>query len=283
MATPTLTKHILPGVLGELLVDVRAGGRGSPRPAVVVVHGFKGFKDWGMFPPLAERLARAGLTAVTFNLSGSGVDDAGEFTLPERFGHDTYSAELDDLGRVLGALERGELGVAPPSSIGLLGHSRGAGIAVLQAARDSRIRALVTWSAISDVDRWSPEEHAEWRAAGVKEIVNARTGQRLPLYLDLLEDIERNATGPLDIMEAASRVTVPWLIVHGTADESVSYLEAEALRASSPSQTTRLYPVQGAGHTFGAVHPWRGSTPELDRVLDQSVSALTDYLVSAGS
>ncbi len=283
MATPTLTKHTLPGVLGELLVDVRAGGRRSPRPAVVVVHGFKGFKDWGMFPPLAERLARAGLTAVTFNLSGSGVDDAGGFTLPERFGHDTYSAELDDLRRVLDALERGELGVAPPSSIGLLGHSRGAGIAILQAAQDSRIRALVTWSAISDVDRWSPEEHTAWRAAGVKEVVNARTGQRLPLYLDLLDDIERNATGPLDIMEAASRVTVPWLIVHGTADESVSYLEAEALRASSSSQATRLYPVQGAGHTFGAVHPWRGSTPELDRVLDQSVSALTDHLVSTGS
>jgi hypothetical protein len=29
-----------------------------------VLHGFKGFKDWGMFPPFADRLARAGFTAV---------------------------------------------------------------------------------------------------------------------------------------------------------------------------------------------------------------------------
>ena len=97
MATPTLTTHDLAGALGEILVDVRAAGRDMPRPAVVVVHGFKGFKDWGMFPPLAERLARAGFVAVSFNLSGGGVDEAGDFVFPERFGHNTFSAEIEDL------------------------------------------------------------------------------------------------------------------------------------------------------------------------------------------
>ena len=114
MATPTLTKHSLPGALGPILIDVRAAGRSTPRPAVVVVHGFKGFKDWGMFPHLADRLALAGLTAVTFNLSGSGVDDAGQFSLPDRFGHNTFSAELHDLTRLLDALISGQLGTAIP-------------------------------------------------------------------------------------------------------------------------------------------------------------------------
>src|ERR671920_1591231 len=155
MATSTLTKHSLTGTLGPLLIDVRAAGRKVARPAVVVVHGFKGFKDWGMFPHLAERLALAGFSAVSFNLSGSGVDDAGEFTLPDRFGHNTFSAELQDLNRVLDALVMGELGTAPPTSVGLVGHSRGGGVAVLQAARDRRVRALVTWAAISRVERWS--------------------------------------------------------------------------------------------------------------------------------
>src|SRR6185437_1965630 len=124
MAPPPLTRHRVPGVLGDILIDVRAGGRDSPRPATVVVHGFKGFKDWGLWPALAERLARAGFSAVTLNLSGSGVDDAGEFVYPERFGHNTFSAELQDVRRVLDALAAGELGVAPPTTIGLLGHSR---------------------------------------------------------------------------------------------------------------------------------------------------------------
>ena len=281
MATPTLTTHQLPGALGEILVDVRAGGRESPRPAIVVVHGFKGFKDWGMFPPLAERLARAGLATVTFNMSGSGVDGAGAFAWPERFGRNTYSAELHDLGRVVVALRRGELGVAPPSTVGMVGHSRGGGIAVLHAAADPGVRALVTWASISGVERWSPHEVSEWRRAGSKEIVNARTGQRMPLFTDVLDDIERNAAGSLDILEAATRVTIPWLIVHGTEDESVSHLEGEALRAASPLPTTRLLAVESAGHTFGAGHPWDPAvhdTAALRRVFDMTLAWFAAHL-----
>ncbi len=271
MATPTLTRHRVAGALGEVLVDVRAGGRDSARPAVIVVHGFKGFKDWGLWPSLAERFARAGFSAVTLNLSGSGVDDAGEFVFPERFGHNTFSAELQDLRRVIDALAVGELGVAPPSSMGLLGHSRGGGIAVLHAAADPRVGALVTWAAISTVERWTPAERAAWRAAGVTEVRNARTGQTLPQYLDVLDDIERFAA-ELDIEAAAGRIAVPWLIVHGGDDEAVALLEGERLAAAAPRFGSRFLAIDGAGHTFGASHPWRGATPELERVIDATLA-----------
>jgi dienelactone hydrolase len=275
MATPTLTRHRLPGVLGEILIDVRAGGRDSPRPAVVVVHGFKGFKDWGLWPALAERLARAGLAAVTLNLSGSGVDDSGEFVHPERFGHNTFSAELQDLRRVTDALAHGELGVAPPSAVGLLGHSRGGGMAVLHTASDARIKALATWAAISTVQRWPAPQRAAWRRAGVDEVKNVRTGQVLPLYPDVLDDIERNADA-LDIEAAAGRVAVPWLIVHGTDDEAVALAEGERLAAGAPG--ARFLAVDGAGHTFGAVHPWRGATPVLERVEDTTLAFFAETL-----
>lgn len=277
MATPTLTRHRVPGVLGDLLIDVRAGGRETPRPAVVLVHGFKGFKDWGLWPPFAERLARAGVSAVTLNLSGSGVDDTGEFVFPERFGHNTFSAELQDLRRVVDALMAGDLGGAPPTSLGLLGHSRGGGIAVLHTAADPRVRALVTWAAICTVERWAAPERAAWRAAGVQPVRNARTGQILPQYPDVLDDIERNADS-LDIERAAARVAVPWLIVHGGGDEAVPLLEGERLAAAAPPARTRFVSVQGAGHTFGAVHPWRGTTPELDLVLNTTLSFFAEEL-----
>jgi len=276
MATPSLTKHSLPGSLGQILIDVRAGGRETPRPAVVVLHGFKGFKDWGMFPPLAERLARAGFAVVSFNFSGSGVDDAGDFSLPDRFGHNTYSAELDDLGHVLDALFRGELGLPSPSSLGLLGHSRGGAVALLQTAEDRRVEALVTWAAISRVDRWPADVRTSWRATGHTEIRNARTGQVLPLYTDVLDDIEQNADR-LDISDAAGRIKVPWLIIHGTQDESVNFQEAKALKADSRG-STRLLPIERGGHTFGATHPWRASTPELESVFDATLGWFTTHL-----
>ena len=281
MATPTLTKHRLPGSLGEILIDVRAAGRDSPRPAIVVAHGFKGFKDWGMFPPLAERLARAGFATITFNMSGSGVDDAGEFVWPERFGHNTFSAERRDLGLLMDALVRGELGLRPPTTVGLVGHSRGGAIAVLHAARDRRVQALVTWASISSVERWSPAEVIEWRQKGEKEVVNTRTGQRLPLFTDVLDDVERNAGGSLDVPAAAGRLQVPWLIIHGSEDEAVAPVEGEALRAACTIPSTRLLTIEGAGHTFGAGHPWdprQHDTPALRRVFDMSLAWFAAHL-----
>ncbi|MGH7589899.1 MAG: alpha/beta hydrolase family protein [Gemmatimonadales bacterium] len=264
MATPRLTTHTLAGRLGPILVDVRAAARKEARPAVVLLPGFKGFKDWAFFPPLAERLARAGFTAVTTSPSGSGVDAGGEFTQRDRFGHNTYSAELADARAVVDALAAGDLEVAPPRGIGLYGHSRGGGVAVLHAANDRRISGLVTWSAISTVDRWSAATKDDWRSRGRIDVLNSRTHQVLPIYLDLLEEVEAQGGGRLDIIAAASRVTVPWLLLHGEDDETVEPSEAERLADAAPSVSSRLMLVTGATHTFGTKHPWAGPTSEFD-------------------
>jgi len=277
MATPTLTTHDLAGALGPIHVDVRAAGRDMPRPAVVIVHGFKGFKDWGMFPPLSDRLARAGFVAVSFNLSGAGVDRAGNFVFPERFGHDTFSIEIEDLQSVINALTAGSLEAAPPSSIGLLGHSRGGGVAVLETARDDRIAALVTWAAVSTVHRWPAEVVAEWRKAGRHDVVNSRTGDVLPLYTDVLDDNETNAER-LDILVAAGRITAPWLLVHGEDDEAVALEEGQHLAAVVRHPASRHEWIAGGAHTFGARHPWAGTTPELERAFAASVAWFARYL-----
>lgn len=277
MATPSLTKHTLDGVLGPIFVDVRTSDRSAARPAVIIVHGFKGFKDWGMFPPLAERIARAGLSAVSLNLSGSGVDDRGEFAWPERFGHNTFSAEVEDIRRLIAALVEGRLGMAPVGRLGVIGHSRGGAMAILTARRDPRVQALVTWSSISSVNRW-PGQAEEWRRKGHLEIVNARTGQVLPLYPDVLDDVERNGI-ELDVLDAARSLTIPWLLLHGVADPSVSVEEARALSASSPAGAERrVILLEGANHTFGAVHPFAGMTPDLAMVFDETVKWMGRHL-----
>ena len=278
MATPSLTRHLLPGALGEILADVRTAGRGTGRPAVLIVHGFKGFKDWGMFPVFADRLARAGFTAVSFNMSGSGVDDAGNFTRPDHFRRATWSAELADLATVTHALVGGALGMDSPPAIGLVGHSRGGAVAILHAARDSRIRALATWAAVSSAQRWSERERSDWRARGYLDVVNARTGQVLQLGTDVLDDIERSGSA-LDIEAAAARIRVPWLIVHGTADEAVPVAEAGVLAAASPVATTRLLRIEGGGHVFGGAHPWTSTPADAERVFAETVSFLATSLI----
>ena len=153
---------------------------------------------------------------------------------------------------------------------------------MLQAARDRRVQALVTWAAISSVERWSPPRCMEWRKQGVNEIVNARTGQQLPLYHRRARRhrAERRRSRWTS-WEPPPGCRIPWLIVHGTEDEAVSHLEAEALRAASPLPTTRLLAIEGAGHTFGAGHPWdaqKHDTPALRRVFDMTLAWFAAHL-----
>lgn len=277
MATPTLTRHSIPGGLGEILVDVRAGSRATGQPAVLLVHGFKGFKDFAFFPAVADRLVREGFVAVTVSVSGSGVDAHGEFSRLDRFAHNTYSIELDDLHAVLAALAAGNLGVAPPSALGVLGHSRGGGMALLLAREVPEVGAVVTWNAIGRARRHSDAELAAWREAGTIEIPHARLRIRLPLSFDVAADCLEKEHGRLDIPAAAAALGRPWLQVHGTDDETVAFAEARFLaREAGPHH--ELLPIEGAGHTFGAAHPWVGSNPDLDRVIAASVAFLTRAL-----
>ena len=277
MATPTFTADSLPGAVGPIGVEVRAARRDRAAPAVVLVPGYKSFPSWGFYPPTAERLARAGFTAVTVNLSGSGADENGEFTRLDRFARNTFAAEIADLATVLDALSAGALRLGPPTGVGLLGHSRG-GVAVLANAVRQEVHALVTWSAISTVVRWDPATRAEWRRRGRLDVLNTRTGQVMPVGLALLDEVEQDADGSLDLARLAGAVRVPWLLVHGEADESVPLAEGRSLAAASGSRETLVVEVEGAGHTFGAVHPWGGPTPAFDRVLSETVAWFARYL-----
>jgi len=277
LATPARRAFTLTGADGgPLRGETRSAG--TSRPTVVICHGFKGFRDWGFFPVSAERLAQAGFAVVSFNFSGSGVGEPGDtFNEPERFRHATYSNGVRDLDIVMTALRGGKLGVQP-TAIGMLGHSMGGGIAALQGARDPGIKALVTWSATARFGRlWRAEQIPEWLRTGTLEIVNQRTGEHLPLATDILVDLEHNAER-LNVLAAAATILVPWLVVHGAADESVPAGDAGDLAARA--QHSQLLLIENAGHTFGIKHPWSGSTPQFDQVLEASVDWFSRHLVA---
>ena len=248
-----------------LRADVRLPEGPPPRGAIVVVHGFKGFKDWGFFPWLAERLVSAGFAVVAPNFSLNGIGrDPEDFTELEAFARNTLSREVEELRLVLAALVEGALLPIPPERIGLLGHSRGGGDAVLVAA-SAGVDALVTWAAVADFDRWSDEVKAEWRSSGRIHVLNGRTGQQMPLDVTLLEDFEANRDA-LDVEAAAARVQAPWLILHGTDDTSVHPEDARRLARANPA--ARLHLVEGGGHTFGATHPFDAAPASLLEALD---------------
>ena len=87
----------------------RSGIRDAP--TIIICHGFKGFKNWGFFPVLAERLAEDGYVAVTFNFSRNGIgSDMQNFTELDKFAKNTLSHELADLGIVTDNIYKRKIG-----------------------------------------------------------------------------------------------------------------------------------------------------------------------------
>jgi pimeloyl-ACP methyl ester carboxylesterase len=254
---------------------------GGPRPTVVVCHGFKGFMEWGFFPPLADLLVERGFTVIRFNFSGNGMRPGDDLVTDlEAFRGSTFSQDLADLLRILAAAGTE---IAPdhvdPDHLALLGHSRGGGAALLAAAHPDwrdRLRALVTWSAVSTFDRFGEEAKEIWRRGEDVPIANARTGQELPLGRETLDDVECHRE-ELDLHAAAGRRSAPWLIVHGGDDETVPSAEAESLEGAAAG-LCELRLVAGASHTFGAQHPFAGPTPQLIEAMNATQTWLRRHL-----
>jgi alpha-beta hydrolase superfamily lysophospholipase len=241
--------------------------------SVIICHGFKGFAHWAFFPYLARTLAQDGLTAITFDFSGSGVGaDRESFSEAEAFAGNTFSRELDDL-ELIEEFARRRNWIT--GKYGLFGHSRGGGVAILFAASEAaNVSSLVTWAAISYPNRWSPEDVLTWRKRGYAEITNSRTGQVMRLGTDLLDDVELNGKSKLNIAAAAGKVKAPWLIIHGTGDETVPSSEAEHLHSQSKGMST-LRLIEGANHGFSAVHP----LGEVPAVLEKVVLETAKFFV----
>ena len=245
--------------------------RGEVYPAesalgsVVICHGFKGFAHWAFFPYLARTLAQDGLTAITFDFSGSGIGaDRESFTQAEAFAGNTFSRELEDLELVEDYARRKKW---INGKFGMFGHSRGGGVAILFAAAEgSNVNSLVTWAAISYPNRWSPEDTLTWRKRGYAEITNSRTKQVMRLGTELLDDVELYGKTKLNIQGAAGKIKVPWLIVHGTGDETVDSSEAEHLHSLSKGIST-LRLIERANHGFDATHPLGEVPPVLEKVV----------------
>ena len=229
------------------------GAPATSHPWVLVLHGFKGFMDWGFFPLLAERLAGAGIASVLFNTSGSGIGpDLESFTEQEAFARATLSRQLEDIERVRAHALSGALRGLDPARAGLFGHSRGGGLGLVHAAEAGGYRALVTWAALDDADRYDDASKVAWRRDGSLPIVNSRTGQVLRLDVEVLDDFEANRAR-FDIPAACGRLAAPTLLLYGSGDESVHPSALGRLWDALPNGEAHLVP--GAGHTFGAVHP----------------------------
>lgn len=259
-----------------ILLDYEYIDGKTPLPVIIFCHGLKGFKDWGAWDLMGNMISKSGFLFIKFNFSHNGGTPEQPLDFPdlESFGNNNYSIELRDLNRVLDWLERSRLPY-DKNQINLMGHSRAGGITTITAAGDNRVSKLVTLAGVADYEERFPKdkELEKWKKEGIQYVKNGRTNQEMPFYYQMYEDFIANKE-QLHILNAASRLTVPHLIIHGTNDPTVSVNDARQLVSKSPMGQLSL--IRGANHVFGAAHPWENDLLPFN--LRQAIQCVINFL-----
>lgn len=191
---------------------------GRPRPTVLVIHGWNGAAS--LMLPIAPFLQAAGIHALFLDARGHGRSDDDRFASMPRFAEDVEAGL-----RWLRADPRVE-----PECVALVGHSVGAGAALLVASCDGRVAAVVSIAAMAHPGTFM---RAAMRARGMPR----------PVISLVLRGIERTIGLPFDAfapVTTIARLRVPVLLIHGGRDEVVPLTDATLLERASRGRAQLL-------------------------------------------
>lgn len=196
---------------------------------VLLGHGVTGNKDRPVVVDPANALNAAGFDTLRFSFAGNG-DSEGDFR------DATISKEVGDLDAMLSAVSE------TYPKIAYIGHSMGGAVGVIQAAKDKRIDALVSLAGMVDTKAFAqtefgeetPDEGLMWEEESCP--LSSR------FMRDLCETI--GTVAPL-----AESIQIPWLLIHGTADDVVLPKDTETVQ-SLKGRSVDAHFIDGADHSF---------------------------------
>ncbi len=235
--------------------------RPGAEPTLVFLHeGLGCAAMWRDFP---DRVAAAtGRAALVYSRQGYGASEPAPLPRPVRFMHDEATEVLPAL---LAAA-----GVAAPV---LVGHSDGASIALLAAARGGvpGVVALAPHVFVEDVGVASIARAAEaYRTTDLRARLERWHGANVDCafwgWNRVWLDPEFRAW---NIEREVEAITVPLLLVQGTADEYGTLAQVEAIRRRARGRVETLV-LEGCGHN-----------PARDRP-EETVAAIVQFLGRLG-
>ena len=222
---------MVPGTNGKQLFGwfIPAGERA---PALVIIHGWGGNAE--MMLPLAAPLHAAGFALLLLDARCHGRSADDSFASLPRFAEDIETG-LDWLA-VQPEVDGGRLGI--------IGHSVGAGAALLVASRRPGLGAVVSLAAFAHPALMM----RRWLAS--KNIPHWPVGAYILAYVQRVIGYRFDDIAPC---RTIAHVRCPVLLVHGQDDATVPADEARQIQAAALGDVVELLVIPGSHDDYGDV------------------------------
>lgn len=245
VAAPIAVERNVPFYSGpgyKLAADIYRPEDGTNLPAVAILHGWTGIKEF-IVGAVAERFAAAGFLAMTFDYRGYGESEGPRHRL-------IPWEQVEDSRNALTYLETRD--DVDATRLGIVGVSYGGAIALALGAVDARPRCISVNGCISDGERWMRSIRREWEWLDFKERISADaaktalTGEservspwdiliKVPDPTNYIDSNEQNVPGftstlPLETaraviefkpLETVERIQAPMRFIHADNDPLV--------------------------------------------------------------
>jgi len=209
----------------------------DPAPGVVLVHGWESARDRTL--PHAQLLHALGFHVLTLDVRGHGSNGPEE--LPMSVGE--FAADAGAGVRWL--RQRPEV-----TRIGILGHSMGAAGALVAAAADPDVSAVVAVATPADPTRLTLQTFRLARLPIPRPIAWPLAWLTARVYLRP----RGHSVASISATRAVRDIAAPVLLAHGTDDRAVPVSDlhrlAAARRAARPSALTRTVVVPDGRHSW---------------------------------
>ena len=210
---------------------------------VVIGHGLTGNMDREMCVYLATKLAEQGYPTLRFSYSGHGGSGG-------KFEEMTITKVVGDLQVIIDQF-RGKRKLA------FIGHSMGAAVGALTAAKGERIDVLISLAGMVHTLAFYEQEFSE-QEAGNSVMWDEPD---FPLSIAFKEDL----TNIKSVIPAVQDLRIPWLLIHGAADDVVLPKDSLDLMKHLKGEKKHVS-IEGSEHlfdgylpaVFDAVNDWLG-------------------------
>lgn len=233
----------------------------TKHPAVILLHGFTGYKEELHIAQLAQTLAHNNIVAIRFDASGFGESEG---TLEHDYRLSNY---YQDLEVVYNWLKKQDY--VDTDRIGIWGPSMGG---LLSIAWGSNHREISAICAVSPPTHMGESDflstiREQWQQSGWWEHTSSKYGTIKVPYAFLEDAQDYNA---LNYIPQLTNRQI--LIIAGSRDEIVPPHDSKKIFDALSGSTKRFVEVEGMGHLF------KNDPNHMQQVTDLSLDFFTNYL-----